>query len=420
MRWGISFLCLLLISCARAPLKNPDQAFRLASSPPEILDSYSPESLRDGLRRLLAVYDSSPNIPNEFRFGSRVVTREQYKRALVAAEARTSDLPTFSQFVRDNFEFYEVYGSSKGWGTVFSTGYFAPVIEGRLAPSKEFDQPLYKTPEDLVTIDLADFAAKYPETEWLRQVVDDKRKKPFLRGRLVRGPDGARIVAYSPRKEIDVVSGERPLGKKKLELAWVRPIDAFYLQIQGSGIVEVGPGKRFVVSYDKSNGYTWYPIGRSLTDVIPLEKMTMQRVRQHLETLPRERLQEVLNRDPSYVFFRKIETAPLSYAGVEVTAQRTIATDSFLLPKGTLAFFDVELPVFDGADPFEPSSWERRPRFVFDIDTGGAIKGGGRVDLYVGEGHESGQIAGVMKRHGRLWYLAPKPEFLERLQTASN
>ena len=105
-----------------------------------------------------------------------------------------------------------------------------------------------------------------------------------------------------------------------------------------------------------------------------------------------------------------------SLSGAEVTAGRTIATDRFFFPKGLLGYLDIELPVFADASAIDPTSWERKPRFVFDQDTGGAIRGGGRVDLYMGQGAEAERIAGVMKRDGRLWVMVPNEEFLARIR----
>jgi membrane-bound lytic murein transglycosylase A len=95
---------------------------------------------------------------------------------------------------------------------------------------------------------------------------------------------------------------------------------------------------------------------------------------------------------------------------------RTIATDQFFFPKGTMGFLEIDLPVFADANALEPAAWEPKPRWIFDQDTGGAIRGGGRVDLYMGQGEEPARQAGVMKRAGKLWMIAPKEEFLAGLR----
>ena len=136
--------------------------------------------------------------------------------------------------------------------------------------------------------------------------------------------------------------------------------------------------------------------------------MSMQRIRSHLKTLPFNEQQTILNKNPSYVFFRKLDGKALTYAGMEVEDGRTIATDLQLFPKGAMAFLDIEEPVFETEAAITPLSWDRKPRLVFDQDTGGAIKGSGRVDLFYGEGDWAAQKAGVMKQKGKLFYLVPR------------
>src|SRR5262249_7518340 len=147
------------------------------------------------------------------------------------------------------------------------------------------------------------------------------------------------------RKEIDQVGGKGPLGGKGLELAWLNPIDAFFLHIQGSGVVEFGK-KRIRVGYAAQNGSPYIPIGKTLTDVIPLEQMSLQRLPRYLATLPPEKQQEIFNRNPSYVFFQKLKEESLTYSGAAVTPGRTIASDPLFFPKGLLAFLEIEEPHF--------------------------------------------------------------------------
>jgi membrane-bound lytic murein transglycosylase A len=141
----------------------------------------------------------------------------------------------------------------------------------------------------------------------------------------------------------------------------------------------------------------------------------MQRIRAYLASVPPAERDQVFFKNPSYVFFQPLESQSLTYSGAEVTAGRTIATDKFLFPKGVLGFFAIEEPTFAGEADLNASGWEAKPRFVFDQDTGGAIRGGGRVDLYMGQGPGAARKAGVMKRDGKLWGLAPKQVFLDRL-----
>lgn len=405
---------LFLVSCARAPLENPSDAFRPASELPAFTDALPIETLREAIDRTLRAYATSRTIPEKFQFAGRTVTRDEYRLALEALKKEAKDFESFHAFVRENFEFHEVYGSDD-WGNIFSTGYYDPVIKGAYKRRGRFTQPLYRTPPDMVTIDLAAFAAARPELQPLQNLVtEQKSKTPVWRGRLV--PGEKRVVPYYERAEIDVLNGESPLAGKGLEIAWVDPIDAFFLQIQGSGIIEMPGGKEIRVGYAGQNGSPYVAIGKHLLDVIPLEQMSMQRIREHLERLPAQEKQEILNKNPSYVFFQVLEGKSITYSGAEVTPGRCIATDHYFFPKGTLAFLDIEHPVFADASALEPSSWERKPRWVFDLDTGGAIRGGGRVDLYMGQDEEAARMAGVMKREGRLWYAVPNEKLLARLR----
>ncbi len=406
------WVVLFLVACARAPLKDPALAFRAAEGAPELADTLPLDSLREALKRTLAAYTNS-NVPSTFRFAEREVSKEDYQRALLALEPELESVERFHAFVRENFEFYEVYGADD-WGEVFATGYYDPTMKGSPKRTEKFSEPLYRTPPDMVVVDLAAYAAKNPDLEVLKQaVIEQKSRIPIWRGRLVKAEEGVpKVIPFYERAEI---VRDRPLAGKGLELAWVDPIDAFYLEIQGSGVVEL-PGKKIRVGYDSQNGFPYVAIGKFLTDVIPLEEMSMQRIRAHLETLPRQQQQEIFDKNPSYVFFRKLKGLSLTFSGAEVTAGRTIASDQLFFPKGTLAFLEMELPVFPDATAAEPTEWVPRPRWVFDQDTGGAIRGGGRIDLYMGDDTEAARMAGVMKRKGKMWYLAPKESFLARIR----
>ncbi len=404
--------CLLALSCARAPLKDPLLAFRRSEAVPDLRDSYSLESLREALGKTLAAYDNSKIIPAEFHFADRTVSREDYRRALQALQPELVDLNRFQAFVWANFDFFEVYGAD-AWGEVFSTGYYDVTMKGSKRATAKFTEPLYRTPPDLVSIDLKAFADRSPEVRPLQDLLlEQKSKNPTWRGRILKTGPIPKIIPYYERTEIQ---RQRPLSGNGLELAYVDPIDAFFLEIQGSGTVELGGGRSIRVGYDSQNGGGYVPIGKFLLSVIPLEQMSMQRIRQHLESLTRDQQQEIFDKNPSFVFFKEINGEAVAYCGAEVTAMRTIASDQVLFPKGTLGFLDIDLPVFADPVALDPSAWEAKPRWVFDQDTGGAIHGGGRIDLFMGKGVAAERAAGVMKRKGRLWYVAPKQAFLDQL-----
>ncbi len=404
---------LLVFSCARAPLTDRANAYLPTDKLPELRDSFPISGLQEALQKTLAAYKSSTLIPQEFRFGDRVISRNDYRDALEALGPEMESFDRLHAFLRANFDFYQVYGDEEP-GQIFSTGYYDVGMKGSRKPAGKLTEPLYRFPPDVVTVDLAAFGERMPDVKPLQDLlIEMKSLKPTWRGRIEKEGSVSRIVPYYQRSEIQRL---RPLSGKGLEIAYVDPIDAFFVEIQGSGVVEFPDGKKLRVGYDGQNGSPYQAIGKFLWHVIPKEQMSMQRIRQHLESLDREHQQQIFDKNPSYVFFKELKGESLTYSGAEVTAHRTIASDSFLFPKGTLGFLEIETPVFTDDHALDPSGWELRPRWVFDQDTGGAIKGGGRTDIYMGLGSEAARIAGPMKRNGKLWYVAPKAEFIERLR----
>lgn len=380
-------LLVILSACARAPLKNRDDLMRPASDAPVLIDNLSKESFFIALKNHIDVMKKSNQVKDPMIFGKKKIPKTDYIASLEKIFEHEAD---WLDYISVNFESYEVYGRDD-WADVMVTGYYEPKVSGSKKKTKDFFQPAYSTPSDMLTIDLRKFAEKFPKGEKL--------------GMLQARVENKKIVPYYDRKDIDE---NNKLSGQNLELAWLDPIDAFFIQIQGTGVVEFEDGEKMRIGYDSQNGHAYFPIGKFLTEHIPLEEMSMQRIRSHLKTLPFKEQQTILNQNPSYVFFKKLDGKALTYAGMEVEDGRTIATDLQLFPKGALAFLDIEEPVFDSEGASVATSWERKPRLVFDQDTGGAIKGSGRVDLFYGEGDPAAQKAGVMKQKGKLFYLVPR------------
>lgn len=384
---NIIVILFLLAGCARAPLTRIEDAMRKTESPPELIDSLSRENFFAALKKHLEQMKNSSRVADPMIFGQRKIEKKNYIESLERILQSEGD---WLNYIKNNFDFYEVYGGND-WGEIMSTGYYEPRVRGSKTPTKEFTQPLYREPEDLVVIDMKSFADKFPADV----------KLSTLYGRI----DNKKVTKYFDRKEIDT---DKKLKNKKLELAWLDPLDSFFIQIQGSGYIDFPNGESMRVGYASQNGHPYVPIGKFLTESIPLEKMSMQRIKAHLENLEPSERDLILNKNPSYVFFKEIDSDALTYAGMEVSDGRTVATDKEFFPKGALAFLDIEIPVFNTEKEMEPATQVRAPRLVFDQDTGGAIRGGGRVDLFVGKGPLAAQIAGVMKNKGKLYYLVPK------------
>ncbi|MCP5050952.1 MAG: murein transglycosylase A, partial [bacterium] len=295
----------------------------------------------------------------------------------------------FFNYIRQNYRFYR----SGAKETLF-TGYYEADLNGSLTQSETYRYPLYGKPDDLHRIELSQFYF-FKRYKGLPSV---------LRGKMSEKKPGT-IVPYHSREEID---GQQKLAGRGLEIVWIdNPIDVFFLQIQGSGIVQLDTGGTMRVNYAESNGHPYYAIGKWLLqrNILTYENMSMQSIRGYLETHP-ENIDEIFNTNPSYVFFRVVEEGPIGSIGVPLTAFRSIATDRRLFPKGALCFIDTQLPVFD--DQNNVKEWKPFRGFVLNQDTGGAIRGAGRVDLFTGYGEQSRLTAGHMKEMGSFYFLVKK------------
>ena len=407
-----------LIHCARSPIKTPSEALRV---------DRTPGNVQDYLGKLSFMKDLQSHITNlkkirstkKMEFGPYTVQAGKYlselKKLLKDLKAiKSNGIEKGSHWedaVKSRFLFMEIYGDGE-WGEAFITGYYNPVVQGSLRRTKRFSRPLYGVPNDLVYVDLKAFGKellKYQPT--LAVASEKKTHRPLLRGRLTeKNKAGERkIVPYYDREEID---GKGRLEGKRLELIWLDPIEAFFLEIQGSGVVDIGAhrkkGRYRTFGYAAQNGYPYVAIGKFLLDKIPLKEMSMQSLKDHLRSLSGKEAQKILNKNPSHVFFNKVEGLPKTYMGTSVIVERTIATDTEFFPKGALGYLAFKKPVWDGDVLLEEKEWPLASRFVFDQDTGGAIRGSHRVDLYWGFGAKAARTAGVMRHKGTLHYLFPK------------
>lgn len=387
---------LILSSCTRAPIKERKQAMRMATRP-FISDDLG---AKDFLKALEAhvLFLEKAKLGATLSFGPvevPVIPYVQSLRALVDwSKAHSVDGDALWEKIAGEFEFLEVYGT-KSWGRILLTSYFEPEFAGSLTPTPEFSQPIYRAPNDMIDVNISAYDERFRDVGTMkgRMAMDERLGK-------------MRMVPYYSRTQID--GPERALKGKNLELCYANPVDSFFMQVQGSGTVQLPDGKKMRLGYADQNGHKYHSIGKFLTDVIPLEKITLFTLETHLKALPEADARSILFKNPSYVFFRPLEGPALTSLGNEVFAGRTIATDVRYFPKGALAFLQFRRPVFSGAVGDEVSNWQEVSRFVFDQDTGGAIRGGGRADLFWGSGMEAKRFAGVIKDdRARLYYLVP-------------
>ncbi len=312
----------------------------------------------------------------------RLEKRTQWKKICVEALALSSpDAQQIRRFFEEYFEPHRIFG--RGGNTEgLITGYYEPLLNGSLQPSERYAYPLYGPPEDMLTIELDSI---YPKLKGMR-----------LRGRLV----GNRVVPFYARDEID--SKQTPLAGN--EIMWIDdPYGSFFLQIQGSGRVRLEDGTIVGVNYANQNGHPYFAIGKTLVQSgeLDLEEVSLFTIKSWLLNNP-DRADEVLNQNPSYVFFNLREDSNENARGslnVPLTAQRSLAVDKNVIPLGTPVWLETTLP--DG------STFHR---LMLAQDTGGAIRGPVRADVFFGAGELAEQYAGEMKQQGRLYALLPKEQ----------
>jgi membrane-bound lytic murein transglycosylase A len=380
---------IMAFGCARGPVTLPEHAFR-ETTPPTLSDDLALSELTEAITADIEALRASPD--KVMRFGPHSITRRAYAEALIDLRQVLSSTTHESDklnYIRDNFLFMEFYGGDR-WGEVLLTSYFEPLLPGSKTRTKTLNYPLYGQPADLVTIHLARFSERFKDERALKARVD-----------------GAQVVPYYSRQEIDA---QQKLANKGLELAWVDPIDAFFLHIQGSGTVKFEHGEEAYMTYADKNGHKYEPVGKFLRNVIGSKKITMQRIEQALRSMSDDERDSYLLKNPSYVFFNRSKKRAITSLGVPATPGRTIAVDPRYAPKGALAVLTFQKPVFSpqhspGDDPI---SYDKVSRFVLDQDSGGAITGTNRVDLFWGRGDSAKQYAGVIQDTARLLYLLPK------------
>ncbi|MBG3875873.1 transglycosylase [Desulfovibrio oxamicus] len=264
------------------------------------------------------------------------------------------------------------------------TGYYEPVLRASRTPAPGYTHPIYRTPPDMRVTEVAGAGS-------------GKQRMTF---RVVNGPRGRVLRPYYDRAEIDAGA----LRGKGLELAWAAdPVDVYILQVQGSGRVRFTDGSEARVLYAAQNGRPYVSIGRILKErgELPPDGVNMPAIRQWLESHPGQ-ARELMNTNPSYVFFRMEEgsaSGPLGCTGRPLTPWVSLATDRSVLPSGALLAFSAPVP--------QPAGGGAVTGLGLAQDTGGAIKGY-RIDLFCGAGDHAATVAGHLDAPGPAWLLLPR------------
>jgi membrane-bound lytic murein transglycosylase A len=343
---------------------------------PQLWGSPHGQPQRQALLQAIAhslAYLNTPAAADAYRqYSVPGISRDRVRRSLVRFRqlVRTARSPEALQaVVLREFDFYQSIGSDSV-GTVAFTGYFEPTYVASRVPTAEFRYPLYRTPSRL---------GQWPQPHPTRTQLE--------------GADGLQAA-------------QGPL--RGLELVWLRDrLEAFLVQVQGSARLQLIDGSVMTVGYDGRTDYPYTGVGRELVrdGKIRQEDLTLPTLQNYFQQYP-EALDEYLPRNNRFVFFRETAGAPPTGSlNVPVTAERSIATDKTLMPPGALALIQTQLPDGNGQGSLEQ---QMVSRYVLDQDTGGAIRGAGRVDIFMGTGERAGDRAGLINATGQLYYLLLK------------
>ena len=338
----------------------------------ELGQSGDKQGLLTAIDQSLRYLQSSTAAAAYQRYRVAEVTRERVYRSLVRFRQLVLSSRSPEQLeaaVKREFVFYQSVGKD-GLGNVLFTAYYEPVYAASRVPTPEYRYPLYRRPSNLEA---------WPKPHPTREQLEGKDGLQSSKGKL-RG----------------------------LELVWLRDrLQAYMIHIQGSARLVLPDGKQTTVGYAGHTAYNYSSIGRALADdgKLPLEGMTMPKILQYFKDNPGE-LNIYIPRDKSFVFFQENYGHPaMGSINVPLTASRSIATDKSLMPPGALALIRAPFPF---KNPQGGMDFRTVSRYVLDQDTGGAIKGPGRVDYFLGTGDEAGDRAGVTVADGQLYYLLLK------------
>ncbi len=356
---------------------------------PLFVDSRGFKGLSDALDQSLKYYNRVP--ANQiysfgkisFKVGHLIKTLEDFSLFLQNKPSGNE----LQNHIQKNYTVYKTAGKQEE--RVLFTGYYEPSYQGSLVRSKEYPLPLYTIPKDLLKINLSAFSEKF-------------KGEPSLTGRVNQKNQ---VVPYFDRREINNITD---FEKRAVPLVWLKDrIDRFFLEIQGSGRILLQDKTVLRVHYASKNGRAYRSIGRYLIlkDEIARENMSMQAIKAWLKQNP-DKIDQVLNYNTSFVFFKKEMDGPFGCLGVRVTPLRSIATDTSLFPKGALCFIETKAPSEENLQ--FPQGWEDYSSFVLNQDTGGAIKGPRRADLFYGNGEFAEKGAGQMNHPGQLYFLVLK------------
>ena len=357
---------------------------------PVFRDNFSLVSLKIGIARSLNYLSKIPE-DRSFHFGENDFTAAHLKNSLFIfsylLQERHSHVG-LTRLIYENFDIYRAVGAADS-GEVLVTGYYEPVLNGSLEKRPPYLYPLYTVPSDLVKLAAS---GKHPK----------------------------KVYRMEAGKQVPYWSRARIEKEGKLhghELVFLEdPIDAFILHIQGSGRIRLPSGAIRGVGYAGDNGLEYSSIGRLLVarGKMSLEEVDMPRIIRYLKDHPDEQ-EEIFHHNARFIFFQWRDdggffgsSGPVGSIGEHLTAGRSVALDQRCFPAGALGFLQTKIPAMD--DQGRPVGMKPFSRFVLNQDSGSAIKGAGRIDIFLGNGASAGHAAGLMKEPGRLYFFVKKKE----------
>ncbi len=389
---ALAWLLVITAACSsvrESAFQEPHKAaLRTSFSIPAFKDDLPVESLSAAVKRNIAYLDKLPH-EHRFSYGDITFTPARIKESqelLLNLLEKYPDPEELKKNILSNFEIFKASGTRQT-GKVLFTGYYEPLYEASLEPDQTYKYPIYSPPKDMIKIDLGLF--------------DPRFEGEYLTARI----DGSKAVPYHSRNEIE---NGGVLKGRGLEIAWLKsPVDVAFLHIQGSGRLKLPDGRIISAGYAAKNGHPYRSIGARLIEqgLLSREGMSMQAIRGYLAAHP-GKVNELLDHNPSYVFFRLHYGPAVGNIGVPLTPQRSIALDADLFPKGALCFISTKKPRVDTNGRIV--SWAPFSTFVINQDTGAAIKGGGRADIFWGFGEYAEIAAGHLKHQGELYLLVKK------------
>lgn len=364
------------------PLPPGQLALRKLTNPADYPDFsgdyYNRGTLYDAVTHSLE-YLSKPSSRQFFPYGEitharAVASLERLRELLTESESSTQ----LDESIRREFDVYQSVGYD-GAGTVYFTGYYCPIFDGRKQRTGPFRYPLYGLPDDL-----------------------EKDAQGRTMGR--RTADG-QLTPYPTRRAIeesDLLAGQ--------EIAWLKdPFEAYVVTVQGSAKLRLEDGSLYELGYAGNNGKTYTSVGQLMVEegLIDRNELSLQAMMRYFAAHP-EDVRRLCWRNERYVFFKEVPGGPFGSIGVPVTDYRTIATDKEVYPRACPAFFEARLPILrpDGLH-FVPYS-----AFALDQDTGGAIRAAGRCDIFMGVGPKAEVLAGRTGAEGKLYYIFLKSELI--------